>query len=648
MEATVTQESKRTPPGETPPAILLAPLPPESFAAPLPSQILSHTSQCHFLSYLTLKAAASSAVSPTQIALGHIKDWIQKHIPTFADGATETDSQCNTLALRFRDAQLSTLRHEGCGTTPDSAPLRAFALEHTDTNFSGRRWRTEIVLHELPDGSAKVFIGVYHGLRREYVGAPLAKPDASTPTVVGSLLSDGKVECLYDGIRTFGSPLAIDDSRECGERFLNLLLHSTRTTPLVLINRNTAEHGGEYRWNPREMTKACLGSGTIVVARTALDVSGPFLSTVAQGLGEQGYRYIAGICRGGVRVYQPRPDLNNQFDSTRHRYFRPADGQDVPRWIQEGLRNTLRASLDNTHEVFTFEGVLQAIRQAAELKRLDELEERTKQALAATADNLFDKKLTEVMTLVADLQQELQEQQRASVELATVKDQLARQTEETATAESLLGSATKQIQDLQGELDEEKATRHTAEHRANSFRQLLEDRDSAIEAGQELKIPLDLPTTPHEAVSFLREALKPRVVVLDNAVESSSELPNSRTIDTWNCLVKLHQTLWPLHFNETEEGARAVDSNKIPATFYQETGIDYAVKESSMTNKDRDLKRLRQVEVDGEIFDFSPHLKVGHKPSDLLRIHIAVDQNRKRILVWHCGGHLETAGTRRM
>jgi hypothetical protein len=31
-----------------------------------------------------------------------------------------------------------------------------------------------------------------------------------------------------------------------------------------------------------------------------------------------------------------------------------------------------------------------------------------------------------------------------------------------------------------------------------------------------------------------------------------------------------------------------------------------------------------------------------------LRVHFAVDNQNKRILVWHVGGHLDTAGTRRL
>lgn len=619
----------------------------ESFPTPLPSQILAHTSQCHFFAMLTVKAGENPTASPTEQAKSQIIAWIQKHVPEYANGNTENDTDFDVLNLRFCDAQLSTLQHKDSGPTPSSAPLLAFALEHTDSNFSGRRWKTEIILHRLPNGSAKVFIGVYHGLRREYVGPPLPAPSPSTPSVVRSLLRDPQIKCLHDGCKIFEEPLMIDDSSRSAEIFLSLLLNPRRNAPVVLINLKTPQNGGEYAWNPRELTKACLGSGIVVVARTALDISGPFLSTVAKRLGD---RYTSGLTKGGVRVYQPGLNIGDPADLIRHRYFRPADGPEVPRWIQEGLRNTLRTSLEDTHDIFTFEGVQRAISQAAELKRLAELQERVKQTMAVAADRAssIDDKIAELETLVGDLQRELQKQQRASAELGMVKDQLAWQKEELTTAESLLESATKQIDDLQRQVEEEKNKRFEAEHRGNSLKQRLEDRESANAGDQELKIPLKFPTTAHEAVSFLQKTLKPRVVILDNALASSSELPDSRTTDTWNYLIALHQKLWPLYFNETGDDTSAIESGTIPNTFYQRTGIDYTVRESSMTNRDKELMRLRQAEVDGELFDFSPHLKVGSKPSDGLRIHIAIDRSKRRILVWHCGLHLETAGTRRM
>lgn len=266
----------------------------------------------------------------------------------------------------------------------------------------------------------------------------------------------------------------------------------------------------------------------------------------------------------------------------------------------------------------------------------------------STLVHLSSLRLAAVTSIVGELQRELNALRHASAELATTKARLATQADELATAENLLNIATEQIEDLQEDLEQEKATRHAAEHRAHSLKQLLDDRSAGGAADEELQIPLELPATPYETISFLKKALMRRVVILDNAVQSTKDLPDFRTSDVWNCLLQLHQTLWPLHFDDTDSGSPAIESNKIPAQFYQKTGIQYAVHESSMTKQDKDLMRLRQAEVDGEVFDFSPHLKVGSKPSDLLRIHFAIDQTRRRILVWHCGGHLETAGTRRM
>jgi hypothetical protein len=41
------------------------------------------------------------------------------------------------------------------------------------------------------------------------------------------------------------------------------------------------------------------------------------------------------------------------------------------------------------------------------------------------------------------------------------------------------------------------------------------------------------------------------------------------------------------------------------------------------------------------------HIKFGSKAPRLLRIHFALDRDSQRVIVGHCGDHLDTAGTRR-
>lgn len=79
--------------------------------------------------------------------------------------------------------------------------------------------------------------------------------------------------------------------------------------------------------------------------------------------------------------------------------------------------------------------------------------------------------------------------------------------------------------------------------------------------------------------------------------------------------------------------------------FRSRTGFDLALGESSETRKDRELRRLRIIQLEGRIFDISAHVKFGVREPRLLRVHYAVHGGI--LLVGHCGDHLPTAGSRR-
>lgn len=502
-------------------------------------------------------------------------------------------------------------------------------------------------MKEGPDGNVTAYVGVYHGLRVGYIGPPPVVPAPSTPTIIHHLLRDSRLECFYDIVKSFENPVKISDTREHGELFARLLMHPERTTPLVLMNLHDSEDGHVYPWDPYSLTKACFGSATVVVPTSPLRVDGPFLSTVANHLGPNGHRYIAGIHNGGVRVYQPNVQSNLSMDSYRHRFFFPSQGPDVPRWIQEGIRNTLRATLDANHEAFTFDGVQKAIAQATEASRWLQLQERVKQAISPEKGVAIEQERDELKKLVLALEAELSKQKQDSASLSDLQAKHARGEEELSAASQLLDNASNQIDELQEQLEKEKAARFESDKQASVYKQLLEDKQGTHESRKGLTIPTKIPSDPHDAVEFLCKALRPRVVILDTALASAQDIPLTRLHETWECLVQLHETLWPLHFNEEGDSPPEVKAHRVPALFTMKTGIDYSVNESSMTNKDSDLKRQRQVSVDGKEFDFSAHLKIGNKAKDALRIHFAVDEVKKRILVWHCGGHLDTAGTRR-
>jgi hypothetical protein len=616
--------------------------------AAIPSLIPVNGSQCHFLGSITIGPKSGEGIEPLGYTLSRLSEWFGRHFsrpfrPLLAPSKLQEQG-----CLSYGDTHLSTLRYLPFEAAAEAPLVHAFALEHTDSYNLGRRWRTEIVLKELPNKDVKAYVGVHHGIRSSYFGPAPETPLPSTPTVVRRLIEDPKLECYYDVLKSFDAPLNVHDTAEQGTLFAKLLLHPGRMTPVVLMNRLSDATMQDFAWDPFSLTRACFGSGTVIVPSSSLKRYGPFLTALSKSLGAQGDLYVAGLTNGGVRVFQPRLNPEALADSKRHRYFHHSSGPEVPLWIQAGLRSTLRASLDEQGELSSFDGVLDAITRDAESARWEELRVRVSQAISPEIAVAAEQERENLLNLVTTLQQEVLTLRGEVRDLATTRAKVEKLGQDLDAAEQLLDAASERADTLEQTLEETRAAKFEVDKQMVVYQQLLESKNEADVARKKLVIPLTLPSEPHEAVSFLQSALAPRVVILDNAVDSSHDIPQSRLYQTWDSLIQLHEVLWPLHFGDS---AGDVEENKvqtIPAKFYAQTGIEYTINESSMTNRDKSLMRQRRATIEGREFDFSAHLKIGNKEKDAVRIHIAVDDLKKRILVWHCGGHLDTAGTRRV
>jgi len=580
--------------------------------------------------------------------LSRLSRWLSKEFPPYMREHLSPDDLRQGGTVSYGESHLSMLRYTPSGSQSSHSSVHSFALEHTDSGNAGRRWRTEIVLKQLPNRDVKVYVGVHHGLRAAYFGPPPEAPSPSTPTVVRRLIEDPKLECYYDVLKSFDSPLKVEDTAAHGKLFADLLVHKGRKTPVVLMNRLGDVDGSQFAWDPFSLTRSCFGSGTVVVPTSSLRRDGPFLTALAESLGPHGALYVSGLTNGGVRVFQPRLNPEIVGDSKRHRYFHHSSGPEVPLWIQSGLRSTLRASLDAQGEIVSFDGVREAIRKDIDASRWDELRARVKEAISPEVAVAAEQERENLRSLVVALHDEVQALRGEALELTATREKLVRVSADLAAAEQLLDAGSQRADELEGALEEARTGRFNAEQETLVYKQLLENKSEADIGRKKLLIPATLPSEPHEAVAFLQTTLEPRVVILDNAVESSHEIPANRLYQTWESLVQLHEVLWPLHFGQKEDQEREKRAQTIPATFYHETGIEYAINESSMTNKDSNLMRQRRAVIDGKEYDFSAHLKIGNKEKDAVRIHIAIDDDKKRILVWHCGGHLDTAGTRRV
>ena len=147
-----------------------------------------------------------------------------------------------------------------------------------------------------------------------------------------------------------------------------------------------------------------------------------------------------------------------------------------------------------------------------------------------------------------------------------------------------------------------------------------------------------LPRTVSDVLRAIELLHGDTMVVTDKARISARETSFSDVHAAWECLHALATVVPRLAF------AQDVKVGNLPDRFRHETGgIELTMTEGRQTKRDSRMGRLRKAEFDGKTWDVSPHVKWGND----FRIHFAVDRLGKRVIVGHCGDHLDTAGTRR-
>ena len=164
----------------------------------------------------------------------------------------------------------------------------------------------------------------------------------------------------------------------------------------------------------------------------------------------------------------------------------------------------------------------------------------------------------------------------------------------------------------------------------------LMERHLKIEAISNLS---ELPKNLSEAVELI-EVLFPEKLSLSEEAKKSAKAASNIPIDiAWPCLFQMATTLHDLFFVESEKG---IDIEK---EFNDRTGLGLAMTEGRQTKRDPNLLKLRTIVYEGKEISIVPHVKSGTKKPKLLRIYFYPDQEKKRIIVGHCGDHLNNYST---
>jgi len=82
------------------------------------------------------------------------------------------------------------------------------------------------------------------------------------------------------------------------------------------------------------------------------------------------------------------------------------------------------------------------------------------------------------------------------------------------------------------------------------------------------------------------------------------------------------------------------------AEYKSKARFHISMSEGKMTQRDSKLMQLRERQYQGRTIDITPHVGSG-RTADCLRVHFAVDQGTGKIVIGHCGDHLENYTSRK-
>jgi len=534
-------------------------------------------------------------------------------------------------------------------TVPGDKPrsLRAWALEYdeADARRPERHWHTRIGLSTTADGTCIVNAKVTHYIVPGYFGTPLPEPHANIPNFIKELIGLKAYQCCIGETVVRRDALALGRMTFTPE-FTENLLSPDREIPLVLI---TSDREGKMPVKEvGRLTSALLGLANVYTLDMSVNANRKSLN---------GLLSARGTCPGWatsssrLRIFPPHTDLESPASASASRFY---SKEAMDKWPggQLAFTDMLNRSFargyaktdDDVLEMADIDLLLQRIASERARAGIRELRARigkakTVAALPLNADEASLKdaeKRFERMTREAREMNERLEEQEQLIELYEEENErVMRQNRALEERMRELESDKSQLETLRYRLVE--AQGRADEKAAEAAR--LKDEATALE-----KID-HFPTSLVEELELTGHLWPERVAVLPEAVRSAAAYKYCDLDEEWRILRAVATVLWDIYFGDG-------DSSDIDEEFKRRTGFTHTLRESGATNASPALVKLRRRSYKGSEIDITPHIKgSGRRDSSKLhpfRLHYQADAEGKKIVIGHCGEHLDTAGTPRV
>lgn len=534
-------------------------------------------------------------------------------------------------------------------TVPGDKPrsLRAWALEYdeADARRPERHWHTRIGLSTTADGTCVVNAKVTHYIVPGYFGTPLPEPHANIPNFIKELIGLKAYQCCIGETVVRRDALALGRMTFTPE-FTENLLSPHREIPLVLI---TSDKEGKMPVKEvGRLTSALLGLANVYTLDMSVNANRKSLN---------GLLSARGTCPGWatsssrLRIFPPHTDLESPASAAASRFY---SKEAMDKWPggQLAFTDMLNRSFargyaktdDDVLEMADIDLLLQRI--ASERARAGIRELRAKIGKAKTVATLplnadeaslkdAEKRFERMTREAREMNERLEEQEQLIELYEEENERVMRQNRALEERMRELESDKSQLETLRYRLVE--AQGRADEKAAEAAR--LKDEAASLE-----KID-HFPTSLVEELELAGRLWPERIVVLPEAVKSAATYRYFDLDEEWRILRAVATVLWDIYFDDG-------DSSDIDEEFKRRTGFTHTFRESGATNASPALVKLRRRSYKGSEIDITPHIKgSGRRDSSKLhpfRLHYHADAEGKKIVIGHCGEHLDTAGTPRV
>lgn len=474
-------------------------------------------------------------------------------------------------------------------------------------DYAPRTWNTEIGYEQKEDGKAIFSFLIYYHDASGFVGECYPAPESNMPKIIRWLLDDRIIKCKKGSSTLIPDPIEL----KVGEfpDFLSILVNSEREVPIVFVSPKINDSGYSiYSLNPYELYyKNIMGNALV------------YYSNDINFLDEMKYLMPTNyIClSGSIRIYMPKVNFNDPTDCYKHRFI---SYEKINTLGFEKIVTILRRCLsqdikyyDNKY-MFRVEDCNNLYLQS----RFISLKERAEASAAKIEEQ---SQWTDYCNSV--LKQKEQELYNIEKERDTLLTQLI------------------ELHDSYGNLQDDFYKLESANKYANESRQLLFSEIEALKNSFSFITQLSkYPETPIEIAKYFKIVFGNNLDFTDRGIKSLEYCITKLPI-LWDCLFNMSTALRDLFTS---------GCSNLKNEYKRLTGWDYVPGEGKQTRADKSYMALRNDEYKGQKINIEAHIRQGNKDNstDNIRVYFAYIPEIRKIIVGHCGVHLENYSSQKI